>query len=47
MSVSHIDCHNASYDFQNNQRFFKFRERFGLPRGSWCEICRSLGLDAV
>ena len=21
MTVSHIDCHNASYDFQNNQRF--------------------------
>jgi hypothetical protein len=47
MSVSHIDCHNVSYDFQNNQRFLKYYERFGLPRETWCEIYRSLGLDAV
>jgi hypothetical protein len=26
MSVSHIDCHNASYDFQNSQRFLNIMD---------------------
>jgi len=36
MSVSHIDCHNASYDFQNNQCFLNiisglvFQEGLGV-----------------
>ena len=36
MSVSHIDCHIASYDFENNQRFLSimnglvFQERLGV-----------------
>jgi hypothetical protein len=36
MFFSHIDCHNASYDFQNNERFLNimnsvvFQDRLGV-----------------
>jgi len=33
MSVSHFDCHNASYDFQNNQRFLNFMSGLVFQEG--------------
>jgi hypothetical protein len=48
MFFSHIDCHNAPDGFQNNQRFFNIMNSLVFQdRQTWCEIYRSLRLDAV